>query len=236
MDLNMALGGLASGEFSVAAAFFIGLMAAISPCPLATNIAAIAYLSRNLESRMKTILSGVAYVLGRMLAYVAIAFLIVYLGVNVREISMFLQSNADALLGVTLLISGLVMLEAIRFPAIGFGGRKMDAFKQNLAKNGLMGSFGLGFLFALAFCPFSAVLYFGMLIPLALKHSDAFFIPASFSVATSLPVMVVAIILSQGASSFGKYLGKLQKIEAGVRTAAGIAFIVGGFYYLAQIL
>ncbi|MFH1307187.1 MAG: aromatic aminobenezylarsenical efflux permease ArsG family transporter [Candidatus Micrarchaeota archaeon] len=236
MELMQFMQDMASNDISILAAFFIGLMAAISPCPLATNITAIAYISKNLEGGTKIILSGLSYTFGRMLAYVSIAALIVYFGMNVMGISMLLQSNAELLLGSLLLISGLVMLEYIKLGSLKLGGQGFEKMKEQLVQKGYFGSFALGFLFAMAFCPFSAVLYFGMLIPLALNASDAIFIPASFSLATGLPVLVAALAFTQGASMIGKYLGKIQMVEKGVRKFAGMVFVLAGIYYLIQLV
>lgn len=236
MDIMQFMQEMASSEFSLIAAFFIGLMAAISPCPLATNITAIAFISKNLESGVKTIISGISYTLGRMFAYVLIAALIVYVGVNVVDVSILLQTNAELLLGPLLLIIGLVMLEYIKLGSLKIGGGAVEKMKVELAQKGYLGAFGLGFVFALAFCPFSAVLYFGMMIPLALSASDAIFIPASFSLATGLPVLVAAVALAQGANIVGKYLGHIQTIEQGVRKFAGLMFVLTGIYYLVQLV
>jgi len=227
---------MASSDISLLAAFFIGIMAAISPCPLATNITAIAYISKNLESGTKTIMSGIAYTFGRMTAYVLIAALIVYVGVSVMDISLLLQANAELLLGPLLLIIGLVMLEYIKLGSLKIGGSGFERVKETLARKGYYGTFALGVLFALAFCPFSAVLYFGMMIPLALAASDAIFIPAAFSIATGLPVLIAALALSQGASMIGEYIGQIQMIERGVRKFAGMMFILTGIYYLVQLV
>jgi cytochrome c-type biogenesis protein len=236
MDIMQIMQEMASSDISLIAAFFIGLMVAISPCPLATNLTAIAYISRKLETGKKIILAGLAYTFGRMTAYVLIAALIVYFALSVMDISMFLQSNADLLLGPILLISGLVMLEWVKFDGLKFGGSKYEEFKKKLAEKGNLGAFCLGFLFALAFCPFSAVLYFGMMIPLALNAKDAIFIPASFSMATGLPVIIAAIALSYSAKFVGKYLGKVQMVEEGIRRFVGMLFILTGIYYLINLL
>jgi len=236
MDFMQFMQSMASNDISVIAAFFIGLMMAISPCPLATNITAIAFISKNIGDGFKVFMSGFAYTLGRMFTYIAIAALIVYLGMSVMEISLFLQANAEILLGPILLLSGLVMLEWIKFDGLKFGGKKYKELKQKLATKGYVGSFLLGGLFALAFCPFSAVLYFGMLIPLAMANSDAIFIPISFSLATGLPVLLAAVALAQGAETIGKHLGKVQMVEQGVRKFAGMMFVLVGIYYLVQIV
>ncbi len=235
MSFEQLVGGFATSEIAVVSAFFIGLMMAVSPCPLATNIAAMAYLSRNLESAHKIIISGLLYTFGRTVVYMFLAMLIVYFGINMMDMSLLLQSNYHILLGPSLLIFGVIMLEWVSFSGFGIGGRKVENIKKQLAKQGFIGSFLLGVLFALAFCPFSAVLFFGMLIPLAIANSDSLFIPASFSFATALPVVFVAFALSSGANAVGKHIGKFQFIEQSVRRFAGMVFVLAGIYYTIQI-
>jgi len=220
--------------FPLIAAFFIGLMTALSPCPLATNITAIAYISKKIDNGKRTLLTGFVYTLGRMFTYVILASLIVYMGINVQAISLFLQKYGEKILGPLLIVIGLVMLDIIKLPSFK-SGDQLNKIKEKLSEKGYLGSFLLGVLFALAFCPFSAVLFFGMLIPLALKYSDGILIPSIFSLATGLPVIIFAFILAFSVSKLGKVMHKVQTFEKYMRYVIAAVFFVVGIYYTWRI-
>jgi cytochrome c biogenesis protein CcdA len=225
---------MSMNSFPLIAAFFIGLMTALSPCPLATNITAIAYISKKIGDGKKTLLTGFVYTLGRMFTYVLLASLIVYIGVNVQAISLFLQKYGERILGPLLIAMGLVMLNIIKLPSLK-SGERINRIKERLSERGYLGSFLLGVLFALAFCPFSAVLFFGMLIPLALKYSDGILIPSIFSLATGLPVIIFAFILTFSVSKLGSVMKGVQNFEKYMRYAIALIFLVVGIYYTWRI-
>ena len=230
MDFMSFMEAMGAGNIPVFAAFFIGLMMAASPCPLATNIAAIAYISRRLDRGKKTFLVGLAYALGRTLTYVTLASLIVWFGLNIQVVSLTLQRYGEKLLGPLLIVIGVVMLDLFKISLFGES-RRLNEFKEKLSEKGLFGSFLLGIVFALAFCPFSAVLFFGMLIPLAIKAGDGLVIPAVFSIATSLPVILFSVLLARGISTVGTVVNKVQVFEKWARLSAGVIFIFVGAYY-----
>jgi len=225
---------MSTSSFPLIAAFFIGLMTALSPCPLATNITAIAYISKKIGDGKKTLWAGIAYTLGRMLTYVLLASLIVYIGVNVQAISLFLQKYGERILGPLLIFIGLIMLNIIKLPSLKSGDR-ITKLKEKLSEKGYLGAFLLGVIFALAFCPFSAVLFFGMLIPLALKFSDGILVPSIFALATGLPVIIFAFILTFSVSKLGKVMNKVQTFEKYIRYAIAITFLIVGVYYTWRI-
>ncbi len=220
---------MGSSEIALIAAFFIGLMMAISPCPMATNIAAIAYVSKKLDKK-KTFRVGLAYTFGRMFAYVLLALLIIWFGINTQAIAILLQKDGEKLLGPLLIIIGVVMLELVKIPVFR-GNAKIEKLKEKLSGMGFLGSFLLGAIFALAFCPFSAVLFFGMLIPLAINEGDPLFVPAVFAFATGLPVVLFSAALVHGISKLGETVKKVQEFERAVRIIASIIFVLVGVYY-----
>ena len=230
MDLMAFMQSMGTNSFPLIAAFFIGLMTALSPCPLATNITAIAYASKKIGDGKKTLWTGFIYTLGRMFTYVLLASLIVYVGVNVQAISLFLQKYGERILGPLLIFIGLVMFNVIKLPSLK-SGERMDNLKEKLSEKGYFGAFVLGVLFALAFCPFSAVLFFGMLIPLALKFSDGILIPSVFALATGLPVIIFAFILTFSVSKLGKIMNKVQTFEKYMRFIIALVFVIIGIYY-----
>ncbi|MEM4245271.1 MAG: aromatic aminobenezylarsenical efflux permease ArsG family transporter [Candidatus Nanoarchaeia archaeon] len=223
---------MGTSEVAILAAFFIGLMTAFSPCPLATNITAIAYTSKRISDSKHTLLVGVLYTLGRMFSYTFIASLIVWFGLNTQSISFFLQKNGERFLGPLLLIVGFVMLDVVKINFLK-GSDKVSRLKERLAERGFLGSFLMGVIFALAFCPFSAVLFFGMLIPLALKAGDGLIIPSVFALATGLPVIIFSFILVYSVSKLGTVINKIQTFEKWMRRIVAVVFIIVGIYYTA---
>lgn len=214
----------------VLAALLLGLLTAISPCPLATNIAALSYVSKKLDNRKYTILAGVLYTAGRMLAYTLIGVLLILVGLSASRVSLFFQDYADKILGPLLIFFGLVMLDIIKFSI--FKGRITAAIQEKVGDWGLVSSFLLGMLFALAFCPYGAIIFFGMLIPIALDSGGGIVLPAMYGFGTGLPVMIFAIALSLGVSEIGKHVARVQKFEKCFRWFAGVVFTGIGIYCL----
>jgi len=233
MDIMSFMQSMGNNSFPLIAAFFIGLMTAISPCPLATNITAIAYISKKIDNGKRTLLTGFFYTFGRMFTYIVLASLIVYIGLNVQIISLSLQKYGEKLLGPLLLLIGIFMLGIIKLNFIKSSG-KLDKLKERLSEKGYLGSFLLGVVFALAFCPFSAVLFFGMLIPLALKFSDGILIPSIFAFATGLPVIIFSFILVYSVTKLSSIMKKVQIFEKWMRYIVAVIFIIIGIYYIFQ--
>ena len=238
MDLLNFLGTMGGSPIPVIAAFFIGLMTALSPCPLATTITAIAFISRRIDSSSHTLLSGFVYTLGRMAAYVAVASAIVFFGINIQIGSLALQHYGELLLGPFLVLIGLYLLDLFRFDRLPGGDRLprvTSGIPARLAEMGYLGAFLLGVIFALSFCPFSAVLFFAMLIPLALGAGDSVIIPAVFALATGLPVIIISYLLVQGVGRCSGLLKRVQDADRWVRRAVAAVFIAVGVYYIVMI-
>lgn len=231
MSILSFMESMGMSSIPLIAAFFIGLMTAISPCPLATNITAIAYASKKIDNSKHTLLVGFVYTLGRMFTYIMLAMLVVWFGINIQGIALFLQKHGEKLLGPMLLIIGIIMLDVVKF-SLNKSSEKLNHVKEKLADKGLLGSFLLGVVFALAFCPFSAVLFFGMLIPLAVKTGDGILIPAVFAFATGLPVIIFSFVLVKSVSRLGQVMKKVQTFEYWMRKVTAIVFIVVGLYYI----
>lgn len=229
MGLMAFMEAMGTSNIAIVAAFFIGLMTAISPCPLATNITAVAYISKKIHNSKHTLIVGFLYTLGRMFSYTLIASSIVWFGLNTQAISFFLQEYGEKLLGPLLLLIGIVMLDLIKVPSLK-GTPRLNNLKEKLATKGYLGSFLLGALFAWAFCPFSGVLFFGMLIPLALNAGDGLIIPSVFAFATGLPVILSSFVLVYSVSKLSNILNKVQLFERWMRLIVGVAFILIGIY------
>jgi len=216
-------------ETPLMAAFALGLLTAIAPCPLATNITATAYIAKTISNRKKVLLSGVLYTLGRMLSYTLIGA-IIYFGASKFQIAKLFQGNGEKYIGFILIVIGLVMLDVIKLNFIK-GGNFTDRLSEKFKTKGLLGSFLLGALFALAFCPYSGALFFAMLIPMTLSASAGLALPAVFSVGTGLPVILFAFVIAFSMEKLGLYFKAITRIEKVMRVIAGVVFIATGLYY-----
>ncbi len=214
----------------ILSAFILGLMTAISPCPLATNITATAFISKNISNKRMVFLSGVVYSLGRAFSYTAIG-LALYFGASKFHVARFLNQNGEKYLGPLLLVIGLIMLNIIKLNFLGksnFSERLSEKFKDK----GLLGSFLIGVVFALAFCPYSGALYFGVLIPMTIANADGLYLPIIFAFGTGLPVILFTYLLAFTAGKISSFYTKITKIEKVMRYVAGVVFILTGLYYI----
>jgi cytochrome c biogenesis protein CcdA len=232
MDLAGLLHQLASSlNVPVLSALLLGLVTAISPCPMATNIAAIAYVSRRVTQRKYAVITGSLYTLGRMLSYTILGVLIIVTGLEIPGVALFLQDFGERILGPLLIVVGLIMLSIDRF-SFGLGGGRLSSIGSKLANRGMLGGFLLGVLFALAFCPYSALIFFGVLIPLALKSAGGITLPAVYAIGTGLPVLVFGILISAGVARVSTWLNAVTRAEKVIRITTSLIFIGVGIYYV----
>jgi cytochrome c biogenesis protein CcdA len=213
---------------AMAVALWLGILTSISPCPLATNIAAITFVSHRISNKGMVFLSGVSYTLGRSIAYILLGFLIAKAMVSLPILSFFLQKYINSIMGLLLIIVGMVLLDMLkmRVPAVPFLERAHEKLR------GIGGSFLLGILFALAFCPVSAALFFGSLIPMTIKADAAIGLPLLYGIGTGAPVLAVAALISAGSRSMDSVYQKLAKVELYAKKLTGIIFILVGVYYV----
>ncbi len=219
-----------TGDFPWLSALALGLLTAISPCPLATNITATAYIAKGFTEKKKVLLSGLLYTLGRAVSYVGIAVAL-YFGASKFHIARFFQGNGEKWLGPLLIVIGLIMLNFI--PLNFKGSSFIQKLTDRLGQQGIWGAFFMGVLFALAFCPYSGALYFGMLIPLTMSSSDAFSVPLVFALGTGLPVLMFTYLLAYSMEKVGVWFNAIQKVEKVMRYAVGGVFVLVGLYYVA---
>lgn len=215
----------------VLSAFILGLMTAISPCPLATNITAMGFISKDLVNRNRVFANGIIYTVGKALSYTVLAF-ILFIGADQFKISLLFQQYGEKLIGPVLVIIGLFMLGIFKLSFFGFK-KLTDRF--NNKNNSYIDVLILGIVFALAFCPYSGVLYFGMLIPLSITSASGLFLPIVFATATGIPVIIFAWLLAYTVSGVGKLYNRIKIFENWFRKTISILFIGVGIYYLIVI-
>jgi len=211
-------------------ALWLGILTSISPCPLATNIAAVSFLSKKVNHPRMVLWSGFAYTLGRMTAYVIIGIVLISSLAGIPATANFLQKYMNKILGPVLFIVGLLLLDIIKLNFLDFS---ISSERQNkLAEMGIFGSFALGAIFALSFCPISAALFFGSLIPLALNNNFGIAFPFIYGIGTGLPVVIFAIGITLGVHSIAHWFNKVTKLEIYMRKVTGIIFILVGIYFI----
>ena len=215
---------------AIGSALWFGILTSISPCPLATNIAAISFISKRMSSTHHIVGAGLAYTVGRMIAYLVVGVIIITGLMSVPSVANFLQKYLNLLLGPILIIVGMFLLEliTINLPAKGIAG----GMQSRVEKGGILGAGVLGIIFGLSFCPISAALFFGSLIPLAISHGSRFVLPSVYGIGTALPVVVFALVIAFSAQSLGKAFNALRAFEKWARVATGVLFILIGIYYV----
>lgn len=216
-------------EVPLLAAFALGLLTAISPCPLATNITATAYIAKGFTEKRQILWSGLLYTAGRALSYTLIG-LIIYFGASKFHIARFFQSNGEMYLAPILIIVGLIMLGVIRLDFLGKS-NFTERFTEKFKDKGFLGALTLGVLFALAFCPYSGALYFGMLMPMTVSSATGLYLPLVFALGTGLPVILFTYLIAFSMHRVGAYFNTLQRTERVMRYVAGSVFIITGVYY-----
>ena len=213
----------------LSSAVWLGILTSVSPCPLATNIAAVSFISRRITQKNAVFLSGILYALGRSVTYIVLGVLIVNTLVNVPILSDFLQRYVNKILGIVLIFVGMVLLDLLRIPL------SMPSVSENvarkLAEKGTFGALLLGILFALAFCPVSAALFFGGLIPMAVKAQSGIGLPLIYGIGTGLPVLLFAFFVAAGTGYINNLYYRITRIEFYTKKGTGIIFILVGIYY-----
>lgn len=216
----------------VITAFLLGILTAISPCPLATNITAIGYISKDIESKHRIFWGGILYTAGRIITYTALGFILIPIlreGASMFAIQKTISKYGEIFIAPALILIGLFMLfgHKLNLPKFGFGGSGSERLKNK----GSWGALLLGVLFSLAFCPTSGVFYFGMLIPMSAAETGGYLLPVVFAIATGLPVIFVAWILAYSIAGLGKFYNQMQVFQKWMNLIIALLFIIVGIYY-----
>ncbi len=212
----------------IATALWLGILTSLSPCPLATNIAAVSYIGKQVADIRRVMISGLFYSIGRMLTYLGVSAIVVTGVVSIPSISLFLQRYMIMIVGPVLILAGMFLLELI---GRGLTGPNMNSMAQNFSGKGGVWEAGLlGVIFSLSFCPISAALFFGSLIPLAINRESVILLPSLYGIGTGLPVLAFAVLVAFSAKSVGVLFNALTVFEYWARRLTGVIFIVVGLY------
>lgn len=220
---------LENSQIPFLTAFILGIMTAISPCPLATNITAIAFISKDIDNKRRVFFNGLIYTLGRAISYTLLG-LIFYFGASQFKVAGFFQDWGERALGPLLIVIGFLMLDLIKikFPAL----TKLTSKLEEKSRSGFWGVLLLGIVFALAFCPYSGVLFFGMLIPITISSASGLYLPFVFAIATGLPVILFAWFIAYAIGGVGNIYNKIKSFEFWFRRVVAVVFIAVGIYYI----
>lgn len=211
-------------------AFWLGVLTSLSPCPMATNVAAIGYLARHSHSRSLQLLAGLLYALGRALAYTLVGALIARGLLSAPVLSNLLQKHLGQLIGPVLVLAGMILLGMLPgLPSFGASGTGLG---RRLAETGVIGAGLLGFVFALAFCPVSAALFFGSLLPLAIQQKSVWLLPAVFGTGSAVPVLVFGILLTVARQTASRAFGMLKQLDRWLLPATGWLLVAVGLYLI----
>jgi len=210
-------------------AVWLGILTSISPCPLATNVAAVSFISSSLSQKKTVVSSSLLYTLGRVFSYSVLGFLMTASILSVPETSFQLQKIMNRALGPVLILTGMFILELLELPFTGLG--VSEKFQKRIAGMGFIGAFPMGAVFALAFCPVSAALFFGSLIPLAIKDQTPILYPLLYGLGTALPVIAFAFLFAFGTRFVSIVFSKLALFEKWARRLTGLLFVAVGIYY-----
>jgi cytochrome c-type biogenesis protein len=230
MELLQSL--IDNSQFPIFTAFLLGIMTAISPCPLATNISAIGYIGKDVQDRRRVFYNGVIYTLGRAISYTILGIILIMIlkqGTSVFKIQRTITTYSELFIGPLILAIGIMMLGVIRIN-LSLPGRFTEKAEKGIKGGNYLGALMLGVVFALAFCPYSAILYFGGLIPVSVSSTMGYFLPLVFAIATGLPVIIFAWILAFSMSSVGNVYNNIKTFEIWFRRIVSVVFIVVGIY------
>jgi cytochrome c biogenesis protein CcdA len=235
---------------SIIAALYLGVLTSISPCPLATNIAAISYIGRKVESARTVLFAGMLYTLGRCLLYLALAVVLSATALSIPVVSVFLQKYMHMVLGPVFLLLGMFLVGLI---TVLSGGRGMsESMQKRVDSLGVWGAVPLGVLFAVSFCPTSAAWFFGLIalimggeagaisavlakvgiaLPGTTLPGSIAVLPLVYGIGTAVPVLLVAFLLAFSAQHVSKAYGALGKTEWWARMVTGWIFVLLGVWF-----
>lgn len=247
LDYYVWLSGLASAvvpplrQFTDAinipllSALLFGLMGALAPCQLSTNVAALAFVTRSENESRRTGWQVLAFVAGKVTVYALIGGLVVASSLRINQVSetvIPVVVLARRALGPLLIVVGLFMLGVLRLH-VSVGANASRRLEQWVGeKHGLLPSYLLGVAFSFTFCPTLFMLFFGLTVPLAIASPAGVVLPGVFAVGTVLPVLVLAGVVASGRVALTHSLKRIRRANALLQRFAAVVLIVVGLHEL----
>jgi cytochrome c biogenesis protein CcdA len=222
---------LQSADLPLLTAFVLGLLVALNPCQLAISVSALAYEYRN----GKRLIDGLVYALGRTITYTAMGWVTMCLiggGANVVGLQQVL-SKAEVILPYVLMALGLYMLYRA-FHRHHHHGDNCHNSGRIIKRNGPLGSLVLGMTLAFAFCPESAIFYFGMMIPLSISSSVGAIVPLVFGLSASIPVVAIAWMMNKAVNGAERLSRGFEYFQQGLNGVTGLLFIAIAILLMTQ--
>ncbi len=206
--------------------FLFGLVGAVAPCQLTTNLSAMAYVGSRIGGARPG-REALAYVLGKILVYTVLGALAVAVGRELQAAAIPVAVTVRKVLGPLMIVVGLGFLGVVRLR--GSAGRGVSAWLQaRLPGRGPVRAFLLGVAFSLTFCPTLFWLFFGLTIPLALGSAAGWAFPGLFAIGTALPLLAFTVLLMIGTDLTQGFVARVRRSHRLIGRIAGAVFILAG--------
>jgi hypothetical protein len=230
---------LENSTIPLVTALLLGIQTAICPCPMTTNITAIGYIGKDIENRNIVFWKGIFFAMGTIIAYTGLAFIllpVIRKGLDTYTAQKVISEVGTVVLPLILILFGLAILfgKNLSLPSLGLIAKGEEKLKDNAGK-GYFGAFLLGIVLAFAFCPTTGLIYFGMLLPMSALQPNGYFLPVVYSLASALPVVVIAWIMAFGISRIGKFFDKAKSFNKWLTYFVALAFIGVGVYFAVRL-
>lgn len=213
---------LQSADFPLLTAFALGVLVALNPCQLAISVSALAYEYRN----GKHLLDGIIYAFGRTITYTLLGWVTMCLiggGNNIEGLQKVL-SKAEMFVPYILIAIGIYLIYRA-FHHHHHDGENCHNSGRIIKRNGPLGSLMLGMTLAFAFCPESAIFYFGMMIPLSISSSVGALVPLVFGLAANIPVVVMAWLMNKAVNGAERLSRGFEHFQQWLNGITGLLFI-----------
>jgi len=226
--LSLPLKGITEQvQLPIFAVLLIGLVGALSPCQLTTNLSAIAYVSRR-PGEGRVWAEALAYTAGKIVIYSLFGGAVIVLGLTLEQSAIPIVVFARKIVGPLMIVIGFGLMGMIRLRGSA-GAGLYRKFRGQVPERGVAGAFLLGAVFSFLFCPTLFWLFFGLMLPMALTSTGGWVFPGLFALGTALPFLMVAGLLSAGTDPSRRlmeqsklYHGKITKVSGAILILAGV--------------
>jgi len=214
-------------------ALLFGLMGALAPCQISTNVAALAFLSRDVSDPRRIWGQTAAFIAGKVTVYLLVGGAVVILSLQLNQVNdavVPVVVIARRALGPLLIVVGLFMLGLLKLP-LSLGERFSAWLEGKVGqRQGVIPAYLLGVAFSFTFCPTLFWLFFGLTIPLAIASPGGVLFPGVFALGTALPVLGLAAVIASGSVNVGQFVKRFKAANIWIQRAVGVIFVVIGLH------
>ncbi len=207
--------------------FVTGVLTTINPCPLTTTIASIGFLSGYGQKTNRMTVVVLLFLLGFLASYFALAILLSSGLIAIGDVSRGLQQYFSVIIGPVLILAGMFQTKLIRIRFRSYTEKAMTWVTKR--KWSGLEAFPMGALIALGFCPTTAAIFFGVLIPLAIQYGQPVFFPLLYALGAVLPLAVISYLIVAGVRA-----GNNKTWQKILPVAGGWVLILAGIYISLQ--